>query len=340
MVTTTQDFDEDNSEMVDIAARELPWHPLGMIASGTFVRPAVLAEEAGLTGWNVRKVSLPQFLPKNFHWDMSAGDLVGVVRDSPTVDRQTDLLSIVTDKYNVTTNEDIIAVAEAFSQQSQASAETAGSLRGGRQIFIVTELPNDYVLDPDGAADVIKNYVTFIVSHDKTFSFVASNTPVRKASQTVLNVELPGTTQQYAIKHTKHSVIGESDALEVIRSNENYFNEFTRRIQQLYAVRVTDAQFYELILRFYPEPRDNKKGAETRWAFKVADIMSIWHRKELAPIKHTGWGALSAIAEYVQWSRQARGAVVGFYQAGAGLEKKVNDSRTVLYNKVWNYIVG
>src|SRR5262245_59081094 len=125
-----------------MSVRRVPWHGLGVVLD---CKPRTLEEAlraAGLT-WTVAKEPLHR------------PDGRRVDGFNATVREDTDhVLGVVSDDYVVVQNQDCFAFL-ANLLGSQLIFETAGSLWGGKQVFITAELP-DHVT---AGGDQIRPYV-------------------------------------------------------------------------------------------------------------------------------------------------------------------------------------
>jgi hypothetical protein len=123
-----------------VFARTDAWHRLG-----TTVRDRAFSAEEAMTlgnlgGWRVRKVPL---LAHEVTADgVTTLDAPGyaTVRDNPFTGRP-EALGVVGAGYEPLQNEDHAEFLNHLADQSGAVFDTAGSLRGGRQVFITMQLP-------------------------------------------------------------------------------------------------------------------------------------------------------------------------------------------------------
>src|SRR3954447_1155218 len=145
-----------------MSVRRVPWHGLGVVLDE---RPPTLAaalEAAGLT-WTVAKQPLFR------------ADGREVPGHHATVREDTDqVLGVVSDDYVVVQNHECFAFL-ANLLGSELIFETAGSLWGGRQVFITAELPEHITI----GGDDVRPYVVLSAWHTGTGAIRAMTTPVR-----------------------------------------------------------------------------------------------------------------------------------------------------------------
>jgi len=123
-----------------------------------------------------------------------------VVRTNP-FDSGLDVLSTVGERYTTYQNEELFAFGDGILAGG-GRWETAGSIRNGRTVFGSMAMPGKIVLDPNGIADEVKQYLLIFTSHDGTSAVVAANTPVRVVCQNTLNIAMSGVKQSYKFRHT------------------------------------------------------------------------------------------------------------------------------------------
>ena len=92
------------------------------------------------------------------------------------------MLGIVGERYRIVQNHE----AFTFIDQLLGSSihfETAGSLHGGRRVWVLATLP-DHV---EVGGDAVRPYVLLMNSHDGSTAVVAATTPIRVVCQNTLN---------------------------------------------------------------------------------------------------------------------------------------------------------
>ena len=85
------------------------------------------------------------------------------------------VFGIVTDAYEVIQNEEAGSFLEALVGEGLAMFHTAGSLFGGRRVFVCCKLPDSLEIGPDK----VDKYLVAIWGHDGTMAFHVKWTPIR-----------------------------------------------------------------------------------------------------------------------------------------------------------------
>jgi phage/plasmid-like protein (TIGR03299 family) len=156
------------------SVRETPWHGLGVVLDQP---PATIAEAIDLSGLDWRVEKEPIAVDRG---DAAASDFtIPRCEEIPgyyaTVRQDTrQVLGIVGPRYTVLQN----SSAFEFVDQLLGSSlhfETAGSLHGGRRVWVLATLP-DHI---EVGGDAVRPLVLLSNSHDGSTGIVAATTPVR-----------------------------------------------------------------------------------------------------------------------------------------------------------------
>jgi len=129
-----------NGQTTFVTARVPAWHQLGTVTDDCMTAEDVMAK-AFLGGWKVRKIDLQgvETTPGGVSV-IECPDRRMTVRTN-IFTGQTEYLGIVGTDYGTVQNEEAAEVLNRLVDESGAHFETAGSLRGGRMVFITMKLP-------------------------------------------------------------------------------------------------------------------------------------------------------------------------------------------------------
>ena len=316
--------------------REPAWHGLGTVFTEEKTTSEMLVA-ANLNGWNVRLEDLE--IPSTLTSDKS---YQYVVRTNPTDKTQTDVLGIVGERYHVLQNEDLFSFGDNILDGG-GRWETAGSIKGGRQVFGSLALERETVLDPNGVADVVKTYLLINTSHDGSIAIQASITPVRVVCANTLNVALnrtrkkDGVKQSFKIRHTQTANGKVQIARQTLGLANAYMNEFDKMAHAMIAKEISAKDFNDIILAAYPKPDKDTKGAVKKWENKVDMINDIYTGEYNGMIANTAWGAFNALTERLDWYRSARGGSnESMLAAASGFDAATNAEKNRLLDVVRN----
>jgi len=316
--------------------REPAWHGLGTVFTEEKTTSEMLVA-ANLNNWNVRLEDMP--IPSHLSSDK---EYQYVVRTNPTDKNQTDILGVVGERYHVLQNEDLFSFGDNILDGG-GRWETAGSLKGGRQVFGSLALERETVLDPNGVADKVKTYLLINTSHDGSIAIQASITPVRVVCANTLNVALnrtkkkDGVKQSFKIRHTQTANGKVQIARQTLGLANAYMDEFDKMAHAMIAKEISAKDFNDIILAAYPKPDKDTKGAVKKWENKVDVINDIYTGEYNGMISGNAWGAFNALTERLDWYRSARGGNNESILASAsGFDPAINAEKNRLLTVVRN----
>jgi phage/plasmid-like protein (TIGR03299 family) len=161
----------NNDQMFSV--REVPWHGLGAVLDEYPKSIDAALDKAGL-GWrvthgDVRLVKTPEWTD-DFDTTHPA-ELIPATGFNANLREDTGV-GIVSDEYEVVDNRDAFRFLDAVIG-SELHFETAGSLWGGRRVWVLARLPEYIELGGDQSA----TYVYVANSHDGSMAVTASATP-------------------------------------------------------------------------------------------------------------------------------------------------------------------
>src|SRR3954452_25333111 len=192
-----------------MSVRRVPWHRLGVVLDE---RPRSLdaaLDAAGLT-WTVAKEPLCR------------ADGRPVAGHHATVRVDTDqVLGVVSDDYVVVQNHDCFAFL-ANLLGSELVFETAGSLWGGKQVFITAELPEHVTV----GGDAVRPYVVLSAWHTGTGAIRAMTTPVRAVCATTVRPALERARPVYRVRHVGDPTAQLHEARAVLDMTVDYSRQF------------------------------------------------------------------------------------------------------------------
>jgi phage/plasmid-like protein (TIGR03299 family) len=295
-----------NGQTAFASLREPAWHGLGTVFDKE-VTTAEMLKLAHLNDWNVRLEDVA--IPEGFASDRSFSF---VTRTNPFDNTQNDVLGVVGERYVPLQNEDLFDFGDLMLDGG-GRWETAGSIKGGRQVFGSLALERETVLDPNGVSDKVNTYLLINTSHDGSVAIQASITPVRVVCANTLNLALSslkgnkGVKQSFKIRHTATASGKVQQAREALGLANTYMDKFDKLAQEMISKEITKAKFDEIVALAYPAPEKDAKGSFKKYNDKVDLIQSIYVGEYNNTISGTAWGAFNALTERLDWYRSGRG---------------------------------
>jgi phage/plasmid-like protein (TIGR03299 family) len=301
----------DSDSMFSV--REVPWHGLGAVLERA---PANLDEaiEASGLGWSVTKELIA------VHRDDEANAVWSLPRSEPisgyhaTVRQDTrEVLGIVGERYRIVQNREAFAFVDQLLG-TEMHFETAGSLHGGRRVWVLTKLP-DWV---HVGGDPVRPYVLLMNSHDGSTAVSAATTPVRVVCQNTLNWALSNARQRFSIRHTEAVTQRVYEARRVLELSIDYYGQFKRVGDRLASERFTERQLRTVLEELYPTGTSDSASARacrSREQRKERVVELFLHGATQGNAPHSKWAALNAIVEYGDWLRPLRSGSQRFARA-------------------------
>lgn len=279
------------------SVREMPWHGLGVVLDEypSSIEEALLA--AGME-WQVE--SRPIYLDPD-HGPVS-GYKANVRRDNGEV------LGIVSDEYEIVQNKDGFKFLDALIS-SDLHFETAGSLQGGKRVWVLARVP-EFV---EVGGDDVGTFVYVANAHDGTMAVTAAVTPVRIVCANTLGAALrrsEGSERTFKFRHTGDLDVKFEEARKVMGMTIDYASQFKVMGDRLAQERFTRPQMERLAktLSGLPDPDlgDRARGFRER---KVEAMVSIFDGKgpqgdTSGNSPKTKWNAWNAVAEYADYGRR------------------------------------
>ena len=314
---------------VAFALRGAPaWHGLAqhIFDEDEHVTTSQMLDSALLSNWDVRLEDV--ILPEGY---TTKSPSFMVVRNDVLNNNTPDVLAVVGDRYHTYQNEDLFAFGDNLLDGG-GYWESAGAIRNGRTVFGSLKLGKDIVIDPDGIGDKTDTYLLVTTSHDGSSAIQAMTTPVRVVCQNTLNMALGyGTKQSFKVRHTATAQDRVSQAREALGISFAYLDQFEAEANALFQSAITDKQFGEIIESLYPTP-DRKtagKAVLTKYDDKLDTMWELWRGPTQLGIKGTGWGALNALTERVDYYRLGRkGTNAGILASASGFDAQVNAEKS------------
>lgn len=220
------------------SVRERPWHGLGTVVESAPSSKEAL-ELAGLD-WQVHQKDISVL------WGRTIPGYKANVRDTDGV-----VLGVVTDKYRVVQNEDAFAFTDELLGEG-VKYETAGSLNGGRKVWILARLPREYVI----SGERISPYLVFSNTHDGSGAIRVAITPIRVVCNNTLNLALARAERSFSMFHTGNINEKFEEAKKTLFMADTYMEELGKEFERLRSIKVSDAQVEEYVNMLIPLDED------------------------------------------------------------------------------------
>lgn len=316
-------LDVSGGKVAVMVAGEPAWHGLGVN-----VREAVSAAEAIVLAKLNWTIELWRLMAQ------SEGGVVAPADENRAVVR-TDtraVLGVVGTRYRVFQNEHAFDFMDAVVGAGQARYETAGSLNGGRQVWMQCRIPKSLWA---AEGDETIPYVLLNNSHDGTGAIRIMPTTLRVVCNNTLRLSMKAGDREksLSIRHTESLRGKVAEARNKIGLVVKELDNYGDVMKELADTPLSEHQVVEYVEEFFPtkvRPKevdgeellnsilDNSEVvknliaghfAETertaRKNEKILDVILENHERDRA--RGTAWGAFNAVTQYVDHQQAGRG---------------------------------
>lgn len=259
--------------------RFVPWHGLG-----TAVESAPTSSEAiKLAGLDWRVTSNPMYT--------EGGMLIPNYKANI---RETDnkVLGVVSDRYQIVQNSDAFDFTDAMIGEG-CKYETAGSLFGGKKIFLLAKTDTVKILD-----DEVEPYVCFTNNHDGFGSIKCCMTPVRVVCNNTLNLALSKAKRVWSTNHVGDLASKLEEAKYTLGMANNYMQELAKEADVLAHTKVTEDEVAKILNEMFPvntEDSDRRKR-------NIEEVKNNFYVCMFAPdilkFKGTAWQVMNAMSDF------------------------------------------
>lgn len=239
-----------------------PWHHLGIKVEDSPTSEDAI-RLAGLD-WNVEQREM--FLADG----SKVPDAFANVRD-----KDNRVLGVVGNRYSIVQNSEAFSFTDSLIGEG-CQYETAGSLRDGKQIWLLAHLPEAIQI----AGDDVMPYLCFTNTHDGTGSVKVFTTGIRVVCNNTLNQALSNAKRTWSVRHTGSIETKLAVATETLNLANNYMAELKKECEELALKPVDKDKVIEFIKFVVPEEEDMSQRQKTN----IRDIRNdIWYRYTYAP---------------------------------------------------------
>lgn len=190
-------------------------------------------------------------------------------------DKDNRVLGVVGNRYSIVQNSEAFSFTDSLIGEG-CKYETAGSLRDGKQIWLLAHLPEAIQI----AGDDVMPYLCFTNTHDGTGSVKVFTTGIRVVCNNTLNQALSNAKRTWSVRHTGSIETKLAVATETLNLANNYMAELKKECEELALKPVDKDKVIEFIKFVVPEEDDMSQRQKTN----IRDIRNdIWYRYTYAP---------------------------------------------------------
>ena len=260
--------------------REKPWHGLGKMVTEAPTSADAL-RFAGLD-WQVRQESVHN----------SRGGIIEGYRANVR-DSDGSVLGIVGDRYKVVQNVDAFNFTNDLIG-GDVRYETAGSLREGRQIWLLAKLPECKV-----AGDAVEPYLCFTNAHDGSSGVKVCMTPIRVVCNNTLNMALGSARRIWSMRHTESVHERLDEARDCLFHADQYMTALDGFAKTAAFTPIMDAELKQILDELFPLGEDATEREKSKVRKIKDEFMICYYAPDIRKFRGTAWGAINAMSDLV-----------------------------------------
>ena len=269
--------------------RETPWHGLGRKVS-----QAPDSEEA------LRLAGLDWEVGQEPVYTAGGGQIQGYYANVRSSDRQ--VLGIVSDRYRIIQNTEAFAFTDALLGEG-VRYETAGSLMGGRKVWLLARLPREYIIE----GEHISPYLVFSNTHDGSGAVRVAVTPIRVVCSNTLNLALATAKRSWSMNHTGNVSEKMREAEETLFLADRYMSCLGKEFESLRRKKLTDAQVQTYIETLLPYEKGSTPQQEKNTRRQIQDMEArYFEAPDLQDAGKNAYRFINAVSDFATHARPLR----------------------------------
>ncbi|MBU1410064.1 DUF932 domain-containing protein [Myxococcota bacterium] len=308
-----------------------PWHGLGTVLDDP---PATASEAITIAGldWEVTKESMEAVVPVNGTYRA-----VGVPDHYAMIRRKTengitrlDSLGVVGAQYKPQQNLSCFRFFDRLIQTGKVQYHTAGSLRGGRIVWVLARVNGTLQIAKD---DLVDKYILITNSHNGSSPVTIAFTPIRVVCANTLSMALKGATgdKRLTVRHTASAGARIEDAGAFLAGVDDLFekNASVFRLLARRSIRTIELDHY--LRTLFPDPAETAKRNSARATREK--ILARFENGLGTDMTATSlWRAFNSVVEFIDHDRNQGNADARVTSAwlGQGMQVKQQALTTAL----------
>jgi phage/plasmid-like protein (TIGR03299 family) len=269
---------------------KVPWHGLGTPLD----HPPTVQDAIRLAGldWPVQLAPL----------HLADGRTVPAFATVRATDQR--VLGVVGPQYRPLQNLEAFDWFQPFLDLGEASIHTAGSLAGGKRVWVLAKLNRAPITIT--ADDTVEKFLLLSNSHDGTLAVRVGFTPIRVVcANTLAMAHGAEASRLLRVRHTK----GTLRSLEAIRDVMDLANQSFEATAEQYRRLATrdicpaDLRRYVKQVFSLPEERATERPQQRRLLESCVRLFEVGQGNALITVRGTAWAAYNAVTEYLGTER-------------------------------------
>ena len=250
-----------------------------------------------------------QSIPEKLDWRVglqnvfdAEGQLIKDYRVVTRMDRMTHL-GIVGSKYVPFQNEEVHDFSRELAGEG-VTYETSGSLSGGRRIWLLARIPGDVWVTKE---DNVGKYLLLTTRHDGKSSFRVLFTPIRVVCANTLQAAIRGAGENgISIRHVGDIQNKLEEARRVLGLSLKYYDGWAEEATAFSKRSLTRTLVKEYFKTLVPDPKKGNPARARSQRKSLIRLFEVGKGNTLPTVRGSLWGAVNAVAEFVDHERTVR----------------------------------
>lgn len=271
--------------------REKPWHGLG-----TMVMEAPTSADA------LRLAGLDWTVDQTPVYTDAGIEITGYKANRRNSDNA--ILGIVSDRYKIVQNTEAFEFTDALIGETENGVvkyETAGSLCGGKRVWLLAKMPTQKILDDD-----VEPYMFFSNTHDGSGAIKVGITPIRIVCNNTLNIALNTAKRQWSTKHIGNMQSKLEEAKLCLQLADKYMKGLNEEADRFANATLYKEQIDEIFNEMFPIDDDTTERKKNNINEFKNEYYMCYLRPDIAQFMNTAWGAVNAMSDVVTHSAPKR----------------------------------
>ena len=319
-------------------AGQRAWHGLGTVLPER--TDAMTALEVAKLDWKVEVAPIVAQLADGRQ--VEGGEHCAVVRSDTG-----EMFATCKSGYTPIQNRDIAELAMEVSQQSQRAVESAGSVRGGRRVWILLDMGTIFA----ASDDKIKPYLFIGAGHDRKMALTIGCIATRVVCANTFAIALSEmSTESLKIRHNASASERMAEVRHWLETPTSIFRGYGEKVVQLAETPITDEQLQAYFTSVWqringPLTSDDIANEKSRRANNYAKEVGMWLRNFRDDKRQTGvstsgtiWSALNSVTQWAQHEQTIRKESTGdnlrtnsvLFGSAADINKPAHDAAFAL----------
>lgn len=263
-----------------VYTKEKPWHGLG-----------TKVEEAPTSADALRLAGLDWRVEQKNIQICGGAKVSGYKANVRNTDGQ--VLGLVSDRYKIVQNKDAFEFTDSIIG-GDVRYETAGSLNGGKKIWLLAKLPETEI-----AGDKTEPYLCFSNTHDGSGAVRVCMTPIRVVCNNTLNLALDSAKRAWSVRHTGSLQSKMHEARACLRMANTYMGALAEKADRMANTTITRDQLNMILDELFPVDEHSTEREKQNVKKLRDEYMVCYFAPDLIKFRDTAWGAYNAMSDMI-----------------------------------------